>query len=153
MGGGRCNSSYRGHGEGCMSFSWSSLFGAGDLVDKASKGIDAMVLTDEEKIRYKLDFYKLIEPFKIAQRWIAMILVSSYVIVWLMCACLLFGSAFADLSPVLESGLSRAEHIKTVTESLASKNHEILSVPVALAVGFYFAGGMGNGWIEKFKGK
>lgn len=124
-----------------MSF-WTKLFGASDIVDKVSDGIDASFFTPEEKAKHYLSVLKHIEPFKIAQRWIAVLVIAPYVIVWTVCALLLTLSAFmADASQLME-----------VSDILAQRNNEVLGTPVAIIIGFYFAGGAMEGIINRFKG-
>jgi len=126
-----------------MSF-WASLFGGSDLVDKVSKGIDASFFTPEEKAKHYLEVLKNIEPFKLAQRWIAVVLVLPYVLVWLICAGLFIAAATADIE-------STASRLIQISDMLATRNNDNLGFPVSLVVGFYFAGGALEGIVAKWK--
>jgi hypothetical protein len=126
-----------------MSF-WASLFGGSDLVDKVAKGVDASFFTQEEKARHYLEVLKNIEPFKLAQRWIAVVLVLPYVLVWLICAGLFIAAATADIE-------STASRLIQISDMLATRNNDNLGFPVSLVVGFYFAGGALEGIVAKWK--
>lgn len=107
----------------------SSLFGNSNVVTKAADGIydglDAAIYTDEEKVENRKAFLKLYEPFKIAQRLLALIFGVPYALGWFITFICSF---FVD----------------DVTYQL-----ELLSGPmgeVVLAiVAFYFLGGVVNG--------
>lgn len=76
-----------------MSF-FSSLFSTSTITENASKivdgaisGLDAIVLTDEEKLSYsgkfmqsKIDFLKATEPYKLAQRYLAFFIIINFFI-------------------------------------------------------------------------
>jgi len=49
------------------------IFGSTKVVDAGISAIDALVFTDEEKSKAKLALLKGYEPFKIAQRYLALI--------------------------------------------------------------------------------
>ena len=123
-----------------MSF-WTKLFGASDIVDKVASGIDATIFTPEERAKHYLEVLKNIEPFKIAQRWLAVIIIIPYVAVWLLCAVLFALSGFVD-------GL---DHLMAVSDKLAERNNDNLGMPVAIIVAFYFGGGALEGVVAKFK--
>ena len=60
------------------------LFGDDKIIDAGINGIDAMVFTDEEQSKAKMAFLKLYEPFKIAQRYIAMTFCPAYIFCWVL---------------------------------------------------------------------
>lgn len=126
-----------------MSF-WTKLFGANDIVDKVSAGVDAAIFTQEERARHYLDVLKNIEPFKVAQRWFALVVIVPYVCVWVMCAAIFAISGFFD------PGL-KATQLMELSDKLALRNNDNLGLPVALICGFYFGGGAIEGAISKFK--
>lgn len=125
-----------------MSF-WTKLFGASDVIDKVSDGVDAAFFTPEERARHYLEVLKNIEPFKVAQRWFALCVIFPYVLVWVMCAVLFITSVFFD-GP-------KADQIMSVSDLLAQRNNDVLGMPVAIIVGFYFGGGALEGIVGKFK--
>lgn len=126
-----------------MSF-WASLFGGSDLVDKVAKGVDASFFTPEERARHYLEVLKNIEPFKLAQRWIAVIVVVPYVLIWIMCAGLFVAAATSDIE-------TSAARLIQISDMLSSRNNDNLGFPVSLILGFYFAGGALEGIVARWK--
>lgn len=114
---------------------------------KASEQIEAEsdleYLSDKDKadIHHKtLSFY---EPFKLAQRVLAMVVAVPYVLIWVSAAGLLVISGFFE--PVLSDQLQR------VAKMLGNLNNTTLGVPVSLVLGFYFGGGAIEGVVERIK--
>ncbi|WP_339678294.1 hypothetical protein [uncultured Zhongshania sp.] len=60
------------------------LFGSDKVIDAGIKGIDAVVFTAEEKSQYQLALLKAYEPFKIAQRLLALTFGVPYAFAWLV---------------------------------------------------------------------
>ena len=119
---------------------WSTLLGADNVINKAADGIDAAFFTDEEKAKHFLETLKHYEPFKIAQRLMALCVGVPYVLMYIVAALfLVFGVATETDSAI------------NASKTLAEMNNETLGMPFALIVGFYFAGGMANGIVDKFK--
>ena len=73
---------------------WSSLFGNKKIIDAGIDGIDVMVFTDEEKSSAKMKFLKLYEPFKLAQRYIAMTFCPAYIFMWIVTGLLEVANIF-----------------------------------------------------------
>ena len=63
---------------------WSKLFGSDKIISAGINTIDKIVYTDEEKADNKLSLLKLYEPFKLAQRLLAVIYSIPYAICWLV---------------------------------------------------------------------
>ena len=67
------------------------LFGSDETISKAVdgtfKGIDALVFTNEEKAERFERLLTLYEPFKIAQRLLALIFGVPYALAWLITFC------------------------------------------------------------------
>jgi len=123
-----------------MSF-WSKLFGSDKIIDAGISGIDAMIFTDEEKSSAKMKFLKLYEPFKLAQRYLAMTFCPAYVFMWVVTGLLevanIFIVAFTDKS------LDIAVMYKLLSGDFA--------MMVLLILGFYFGGGAVEGIVNRFK--
>ena len=119
---------------------WNSLFGSDKIIDAGINGIDQMVFTDEEKSSAKMKFLKLYEPFKLAQRYIAMTFCPAYIFMWIM------------------TGLLEAANIFIVAFSNRSLNTDVMykllsgdiSVMVIIILSFYFGGGAVEGVVKKF---
>lgn len=101
---------------------WSKLFGSSDIVNAGISAADKMFYTDEEKAEGKRLLLKAYEPFKIAQRLLALTFCIPYALSWFIT---FIASFFID----------------------TSKQFEYLTNPVGIAgictviVTFYFVGG------------
>lgn len=137
-----------------MSF-WTGLFGASSLVREFKNAGDDIVFTAQERAAHFIELLKHLEPFKIAQRWLAIIVVGSYVSVWLVAALIFSLSALADPGFVCVTGqhceISKAHQLQQLAKDLGEMNNSNLGIPTGIILSFYFAGGMANGWIESWK--
>jgi hypothetical protein len=124
-----------------MSNVWAKLFGASALVERVADGADAIVFTPEERARHYIEVLKVIEPFKIAQRWLAIIVLIPYVLIVVISIGIKIGALFAD----------DAKLFQVVSGEMLSDNNDNLGLPASLIIGFYFAGGALEGIIAKFK--
>jgi len=130
---------------------FSKVFDDKDVTQTLTKGlydgIDKAVFTDEEKADMKiktaqhfLNLLKAYEPFKLARRFLALTVTIPYVFVWLISAGMfVWGGSTGD------------NNIVEVSKELAKWNNEVLGMPVALILGFYFSGGMVEGIVDRFK--
>jgi hypothetical protein len=109
---------------------WSKLFGSNDVIKAGIDGIDAIVFTDEERSKAKQTFLKLYEPFKIAQRYLAVIFSVPYVLAWFITFIYSFSS--------------------DVTNQLELLNGDIGKIVLAI-VSFYFLGGVASGILQSKK--
>ena len=116
---------------------WSSLFGSDKIIDAGINGIDAMVFTDEEKSSAKMKFLKLYEPYKIAQRWLALVVTIPYVSLWFIVGVIYI----ADIFMVKELDTSKV---------MVYLNGDMGSAFI-LILSFYFAGGAVEGIVGRFK--
>lgn len=114
---------------------FSKLFGSEKIIDAGINGIDAMVFTDQEQSNAKLAFLKLYEPFKIAQRYIAMTFCPAYIFGWI----LTFTIEIIDIFTVKDLN----------TEKLYNMLQGDITLMVTLILGFYFGGGAVEGVIKR----
>ena len=63
----------------------SSLFGSGKVIDKGTDMLDNAFYTDQEKAEGHIRLLSAYEPFKLAQRLLAMIIVPPWVFANLIC--------------------------------------------------------------------
>lgn len=105
---------------------FARLLGRGDVVEAGIKGIDSVFYTDQEKAENKKEFLKLYEPFKVAQRYLALIFSIPYVMGWAATFVASFFSMNVD------------KQIELLTGDIG--------VIVGIIVGFYFLGGAGTGF-------
>ena len=95
----------------------AKIFGSTKVINAGISGIDKAIYSAEEKADYHLKFLSAYEPFKLAQRVIAF----SFVIPFIAFGS--FGLAFNN-------------------EEIVTKAIDMFGTPVAIIVGFYFAGGV-----------
>jgi len=90
---------------------FSKLAGKSDLLDRAAAGIDALVLTDEERVKYNLERQKLyleLEkevnkqclPRALTRRYIALMVTIPYIVIVVIKCLVEFASAFGIISAV-----------------------------------------------------
>lgn len=105
---------------------WSNLFGTENVVNKVVDGIydglDASIYTAEEVVSDRKQLLKLYEPFKLAQRLIALTFCIPYMLAW---SVTFFASFFIDVKGQVDMLLSPVGP----------------ATIVAVIVGFYFYGG------------
>lgn len=107
---------------------FAKLFGSDKVISAGISAIDAMVYTDEEKVSDKRALLKLYEPFKVAQRYLAVIFSVPYVTAWLIT---FFASFITE--------------VETQKELLTGD----IGTIVGIIVGFYFFGGAISGGFKK----
>lgn len=129
----------------------SKLFGSDKVIDAGISGIDKAFYTKEEraedeltKIGYKMAFMKLYEPFKVAQRFVALIVgipfVSVHIVIMIAWV----------LSIYLITGEDRYTFVTAQLNLMQEANNQVLGEPFMWIVIFYFAGGAGEGLISKY---
>ncbi len=97
------------------------IFGSKKVVDAGINTLDSLVHTDEEKSKAQRAFLKLYEPFKLAQRLLAIFTVPPYVLAWVVCVSMsILGADTTNPERLLEGRMGDV---------------------VALIVAFYFGGG------------
>jgi hypothetical protein len=116
----------------------STILGSGDVIGKGLELIDSMHTSDEEMIeartKAKTDLLTSYAPFKVAQRYLALMFGFTFVGSYLMVLMLFFMNR--DISAVQE--IISAFKIDWITLSI---------------VGFYFGGGAFEGVLSKKRGK
>jgi len=124
---------------------FSKLFGSNKVVDAAIKAGDVIFYTDEEKSEWKLRMLKAYEPFKIAQRYLAVILSIPFVGL----------HALAGIQILIAGWFTGAtgKNIHEASLALMEINNETLGMPVSIVLGFYFAGGLAEGAFRAKNGK
>ena len=119
---------------------WGKLFGAEKVIDAGIRAGDAMFFTSEEKAEYRLRLLKAYEPFKIAQRWLAIIITTPFVGLHVLSGVQLLITGW------LPGAMGKSVHEAAIV--VIEQNNDALAVPVAIVLGFYFAGGMAEGAIR-----
>lgn len=124
---------------------WGKLFGSDKIIDAGIKAGDAVFFTDEEKSEWRLRLLKAYEPFKIAQRWLALLTTTPFVLLHILAALQVLITGW------LPGPLGKAVHESAL--NVMQYNNDTLGVPVALILGFYFAGGAFEGALRAKSGK
>lgn len=108
----------------------SKLFGSDKVISAGINGIDAIVYTEEERAENKLALLKAYEPFKIAQRFLALIFGVPYALGWVIT---FLASFWIEVDAQLE---------------LLSGD---MGLANAMILGFYFGGGAAESIFKKDK--
>jgi hypothetical protein len=116
------------------------IFGSDSVISAGISGIDKIVFTDEEKSDAKMKLLKLYEPFKLAQRYLALIFSSTYCLAWFT----------AFLIEVIDVFIEKNLDTSVLYDLLTKSDIPFI---VALIVGFYFGGGLAEGAIKQMKKK
>ena len=114
------------------------IFNPKKLGESIISGVDKAILTNEEKLDYMQKMLVLYEPYKLAQRILAIMFSGAFILVHLL-------TAISHFVYVLR------EFDATNIISLYKFNNESLGTLVLIIVGFYFAGGVLEGTINKLK--
>ncbi len=111
----------------------AKIFGSTKVINAGISGIDKAIYSAEEKADYHLKFLSAYEPFKLAQRLLALLVVSTYLFVFLLASVLM-----------VVGGIFNYDLYITTTTELMKLNNETLGWPVITILAFYFAGGTVN---------
>ena len=139
-----------------MSF-MGKLFGSENVIKKATDGIyngvDSAFFTNQEKAAHFLSLLKAYEPFKLAQRFLALVITIPYVLVWLVCTLLIVASAFYGTECAVYGEISTqcVNPLSETAKTLGELNNETLGTPVALILAFYFGGGAVEGVVTRLR--
>ena len=116
------------------------IFNPKKLGDSIISGIDKAILTKEEKLDYMQKMLVLYEPYKLAQRILAIMFSGAFLLVHLLTAI----SHFVYVLKGMDS--------KNVI-ALYEYNNDSLGTLVMIIVGFYFAGGVLEGTVKNLRKK
>ena len=114
---------------------FAKLFGTEKVIDRGMAAIDAIIYTEEEKAKMevvkskvKIDLLKAYEPFKIAQRLLALVFGIPYALAWVVTFTASFWLNIDDQLQILSGTMGQI---------------------VLAIVAFYFVGGIANGFGKK----
>ena len=116
----------------------AKIFNPKKLGDSIISGVDKAILTNEEKIDYMQKMLTLYEPYKLAQRILAILFSSVFLLIHLLTAIAHFIYVLRDLNTE-----------KVI--SLYGYNNDSLGMIVLMVVSFYFAGGVLEGTVKRLK--
>ena len=107
------------------------IFGHENVVNTALRGADKLVFTQEERSEFWLRMMAAYEPFKIAQRLLALAMTIPFVLINFLCAMLEVGFVLGD--------------VPMSVQPIMEMNNETLGIPVMWVMIFYFGGGAAEG--------
>jgi len=122
--------------------SWfSEILGTDGVITGLKEGIDKAILTPEEKLDFHVNLLKSYEPFKLAQRYLALSVTAMFGFVLIIEVILtVLGTWFE----VLRDTVDRINNLELVY---------ILGVSFLAVMSLYFAGGFANSVISRFTRK
>lgn len=115
----------------------AKIFNPGKLGESIISGVDKAILTNEEKIDYMKEMLKLYEPYKLAQRILAIMFSTAFLFVHVLTAITHFIYTLRELDT-------------TLIKQLYTYNNDSLGMIVLMVMSFYFAGGVLEGSITRF---
>jgi hypothetical protein len=124
---------------------WKKLFGSTQVIDAGIAAGDALFFTNEEKAEWKLRLLKAYEPFKIAQRWLALLMTTPFMLLHIVAGLQL--AIVGWLEPVLGKRVDEAARV------LIEMNNDALAYPVGVILTFYFGCGAAEGIIRQIQEK
>ncbi len=124
----------------------TKLFGSESIIKGVYNGTDKAFFTSEEKADHFLKLMKAYEPFKLLQRFLALIVGIPYIIVYLI-------SAFFFMYGMTLDDIEKSMRLVQASKELAAINNNTLGTPFAIILSFAFGGGLLEGGIRAFKDK
>lgn len=124
---------------------WGKLFGSDKVIEAGIRAGDAVWFTDEEKSEWRLRLLKAYEPFRIAQRWLAVITSAPFVALHCVAALHVFAAGWI--------GGPLGKQVHEAALNVMELNTDTLGIPVAVILGFYFAGGAFEGALRAKSGR
>ncbi len=116
---------------------WGKLFGDEDVIKKSVdgiyNGIDKSFFTAEEKAEYFLRLLEAYHPFKLAQRFIALLFVVPYILSFMVALGSFLIGLYLNEKNFIDGSIA-----------LIDFANKYLGIPVSVIVAFYFAGGALN---------
>ena len=126
------------------------LFGSDKHISKGMGMIDDAFYTKQEqatddlkRTQFKMAFMKLYEPYKLAQRVLAMIFGIPFVLIHLVVA-----ANWITVIWIIESA-ERYKFMVAQFKFIVELNNQTLGEPMAIILAFYFLGGVAEGAISK----
>lgn len=112
---------------------FSRLLGSDKIIDNVSSGLDKVYLSKEEKADIHIKFLSVYEPFKVAQRFLALLVGIPYIITHLV------------------SVVYMIKGLDELALKIADANNGALGEPFFWIMSFYFMGGLIEGGVRAYK--
>lgn len=114
------------------------VFGESRIMDATVRRIEDADLPKADKNARLTRVLSTYEPFKLMQRLLALVVVLTYVLGWVLCGLGYLGLALVDRET-------------DALDTLASQHHDMLFYPTCIILGLYFGGGVTEGVIERLR--
>ena len=128
-----------------------ALFSKDQVIDSLAAGADKAFYTKEEKSDDFLTLVKAYEPFKLAQRLLALSLTIPFVVIILLSALVYLASLLFD--PCIADQICKSQQLANGSKELLGMTVQGLGESVTWVVVFYFGGGAVEGVVHKFKNR
>ena len=128
-----------------------ALFSKDQVIDSLAAGADKAFYTKEEKSDDFIALVKAYEPFKLAQRLLALSLTIPFVLIILISALVYLASLLFD--PCITDQICKSQQLANGSKELLGMTVQGLGESVTWVVVFYFGGGAVEGVVRKFKDK
>jgi hypothetical protein len=125
------------------------IFGSDKALESIGGIIDGAHYSGEEKAEHKQKLLALYEPFKLAQRYLALIVGIPYVTLCVIAGLLFASSVFFD--PCTVDTACKSFQIKDTAKELFTYTNQSLGPKFLMILTFYFGGGFLEGVIGKAK--
>ena len=135
---------------------FSKIFGSDKVIDGGFDLVDKAFYTKEEKAEdhlkksnIKIGILKAYEAFKVAQRFLAVLVGLTYVgihVILFLMWCVIF------LTTIYIGGSENYDFAITQLDMMFDKNNQAFGTPFSWIVGFYFFGGATEGVVKQLRG-
>lgn len=130
---------------------FGKIFGSDKVIDAAKAGIDKTFFTPEERAEHFKELLQAYEAFKIAQRYLALIVGIPFVSVFVL--TVLIRCIVGFFPPCGEVGGCISSNLLLISNQIATDNQQTLGEPFSIIMFFYFGGGALEGIIRSRKKK
>jgi len=128
----------------------SDILGGGDAISKGIDLIDGMHTSEEEGIQAKAKAVerkmKAYEPFKVAQRLLALMFALTFLLSFMICLGATLYDVYQGEQVIADDGSIQVSTVVAVTALMAAFK---LHWAMMIILGFYFGAGAGEGIVER----
>ena len=121
-----------------------TIFGSKKIMSAGMNTIDALHVSGEERAQIKLSFMGMYEAYKVAQRWLMVLLAFPFVTLHVA------GFAFWMYTVKTVTDMERYKFMVIELRGMIELNNAALGEPLSWVVIFYFGGGAAEGAIKRF---
>lgn len=108
-------------------------------------GKESEYLSDEDRTQGLKGVMRTYEPFKLIQRFLALVVILTYVGVWILGVGLFAWAGIASLAG------HDVKMLIGIANRITTLNRELMEWPALLVLSLYFGGGVAEGILERWK--